>query len=449
MSCQGIIASGPHQGTQCTNPAINGTGYCGIHKGISTIASTMKFKVHLPPQPNPVPVSIQPIQPIQPIRSKTTFKPQLRAVITPEWKSVDTCTYALDFKPGRPFYSYDFDDTIVQLRTATLLPGRKDILVQQSFSHNIVIFSNQNGIEKGKASHAEIQALMAQVQQQLGIPISFMYASGDDIYRKPATGMYDLFLQLTSTDPSAIEWYCGDAAGRKGDFNISDLYFANNAGLRFLVPEQVFNDMSSDHPVLKTFQPASELYIRDVWANGIQQVDYPLLPIVSLETIMADLDMILSAPTDDMNGHMIMMVGPQASGKSTVSRAIKDKYGYRVINNDTVKVKPSSSVLAGQKGIVIDNTNTKVESRQTWIALAQQMNFLVVIIHLQLTKPEVIHLTKYREAHGGPHIPMVAIHTTFKYYNVPIPESENAIVLSYRGAVCGIPFNHRLRFTTK
>ena len=43
------------------------------------------------------------------------------------------------------------------------------------------------------------------------------------------TGMFDLMISLLN--PINVEYYCGDAAGRKGDFSRSDLYFANNCNM--------------------------------------------------------------------------------------------------------------------------------------------------------------------------------------------------------------------------
>lgn len=457
MLCQHILSSGPRKGSICNRPATYDI-YCGYHKPKisagaavavpTTVVSTApvpprrKLTMVVPPAPAVVPDAPVPEPVSVPVPVLTLVRRRKPAISPANWKEHGSCSYMLDYRPGLPCYAYDFDDTIVHLRTSTLMPGRIEVLTQQAKTHNILVFSNQGGIDKGKASHQEIRQLMDTVRNQLALPVSFFYASSDDIYRKPAIGMFSLFLELTGNSPdlAQVEWYCGDAGGRVGDFNISDIYFANNTGLRFLTPEQAFQVQGV--PVKYVPPKASSgLYARDIWKDGIQQSNYELLQIVPVEEVMGNLDPFLS-PDEKF---MIMMVGAQASGKSTVAAAINTKYGFKVINNDTRKVKPSGAALAGQRGIVIDNTNTKAESRQLWLELALEYCFNVITIHLSLTKPEVIHLTKYREANGGVHIPMVAIHTTFKYYNPPEGTSD-ALVLTYQGAVCRDNFNHRLRY---
>jgi DNA 3'-phosphatase len=373
-----------------------------------------------------------------------------------EWMEENSCSYSIDplFDPRLEIIAYDFDDTLVSLRTSVPLAGRKEVLQQQSQSYNIVVFSNQKGIVDGKTTDAEVRKLMDEFRDHIGCPISFLYASMDDCYRKPATGMISLLIHLTQlTHP--ILWYCGDAAGRRGDFNISDLYFANNAGIPFCTPEQVFNG--------KKYQPPNKidsLYQRDTWVDGWQIVDYPVVPIIELSEVIKDIKEAISIPgvLAEGGGAMIIMVGAQGSGKSTVSNAIANQMGYRVINNDSSRSKnkagPHNTVLRGLPGIVIDNTNTKEEIRRQWMELAYANGFRIVVVSFELTKPEVVHLTKYREAYMGPHIPMVAIHTTFKYYSPPTvsdnPYGDNSFkLLKYRGAVSKHPFDHRLRFTAK
>ena len=84
---------------------------------------------------------------------------------------------------------------------------------------------------------------MNSFSESLDYSISFFYAISDDKYRKPMRGMYDLFRSLVD---KKVVYYCGDAAGRKKDFSISDLYFANNIGVKFKLPEEVFYYIKTD-----------------------------------------------------------------------------------------------------------------------------------------------------------------------------------------------------------
>ncbi|CAL9731382.1 polynucleotide 3'-phosphatase [Monosporozyma unispora] len=64
--------------------------------------------------------------------------------------------------------------------------------------------------------------------------------------RKPEVGLYKEFMKdfkekmAIPVDLKCWKWYCGDAAGRKSDFSDSDKAFAENIGIRFKLPEDIF-----------------------------------------------------------------------------------------------------------------------------------------------------------------------------------------------------------------
>ena len=83
-----------------------------------------------------------------------------------------------------------------------------------------------------------------------------MAATGDDEFRKPCRGMWDYLIDTCnggSVDlPSCI--YVGDAAGRparagrKKDFNDTDLKYALNIGVTFQTPEIFFLGQNDTWP---------------------------------------------------------------------------------------------------------------------------------------------------------------------------------------------------------
>ena len=79
------------------------------------------------------------------------------------------------------------------------------------------------------------------------------------------TGMFDLMISLLN--PINVEYYCGDAAGRKGDFSRSDLYFANNCNILFKTPEEVFTDSKPALNLCNIFKSLN--YIR--MTNGLME----------------------------------------------------------------------------------------------------------------------------------------------------------------------------------
>jgi len=100
----------------------------------------------------------------------------------------------------------------------------------------------------GKTDPNTIKTKIANVIQACGVPMYAMAATGDDEFRKPCRGMWDYLIDTCnggSVDlPSCI--YVGDAAGRparagrKKDFNDTDLKYALNIGVTFQTPEIFF-----------------------------------------------------------------------------------------------------------------------------------------------------------------------------------------------------------------
>lgn len=234
-------------------------------------------------------------------------------------------------------------------------------------------------------------------------------------------------------DPTKIEWYCGNAAGRPADFNISDLYFANNAGIRFVTPEEVFNSVVP-HGIAFKQKP---LYARDIWIDGVQTKSYDVVPT----------DEAMSLPTfDDAVRYLIIMVGSQGCGKSSLSAALLSTYGFGIINGDKMKTMTAFNAFKSDpkvRGIVIDNTNYKKETCTHW--LSQKEGFTVVMVYFKIAKEHTFHLTRYREHYGGSHVSAVAIHTTYKHFEAPIVEEADEFI-ELTSAVLSTKFDHKLRF---
>lgn len=288
------------------------------------------------------------------------------------WNNKETCYYRIGNIASCDgcVYAYDFDDTLVRRNSSIALPNVIERLKKMIEDGNhIVVFSNQNGIEKKKTSHENVQGIMDLFSESLDNSISFFYAISDDKYRKPMRGMYDLFRSIVDKE---IVYYCGDAAGRKKDFNISDLYFANNIGISFKLPEEVFNDTfdcANDIACTNKKSLKNDLYGLDIWKDGI--LDNPR-KIVNICSIPSELKNELEMDSDKKK--LVIMVGPQGSGKSTLSSMMRDEYNLEVMNNDTTgsfkkSMKKFMKVYnePSNKGIIIDNTNPSKFIREEWI----------------------------------------------------------------------------------
>jgi len=363
------------------------------------------------------------------------------------WKNTNNCYYKLQKSyKNKNCLAFDFDDTLVKKNTCAPLPNVIETLKTLiENKYNIIVFSNQKGIEKKKTSHEKVQEKMENFSKLLDNSITFFYATSDDEYRKPCIGMFELFKSLTK---SKIEYYCGDAAGRPKDFSISDLYFANNINVQFKLPEEIFNK-AGDVGLIATTQKKSltnSLYSNDVWENGFLKNKRNIVCLS--ENI--DLDDVL----EQNQKYLILLVGPQGSGKTTIRNNIVKKHDFEVINNDTKYLQQKATRQqkfdevekdSSKKGIIVDNTNPSKAARKSWMDLAP--NWKVIIIFIDVPRDVSFHSNKYRVNHKySVNIPKIAINIYYK--KLQIPTKDECYVLKTINNIVhnGEQYNHNLRF---
>ena len=199
------------------------------------------------------------------------------------------------------------------------------------------------------------------------------------MFRKPRTGIWE-FLTKHSNEGRKIDlsnsFYCGDAAGRikkvsdgKKDFSCSDRLFALNLTLKFWTPEQHFlGKYSIEKFKLPDFNPKDlESRYENIGDNVSQQLSF-LLEKNSKNTTLISI-----------KPEVILMVGVQGSGKSTVARhwLSKAEPGYVVLSNDNLGGRDKT--LAALRGnlkagnsCVIDNTHVDVEARRKFLDVANE-----------------------------------------------------------------------------
>lgn len=234
--------------------------------------------------------------------------------------------------------------------------------------------------------------------------------------------MINYATELLGLKPS---WFCGDAAGRKGDFSVSDLYFAHNANVEFKTPEHVFTCKGQTVLAVKS----KKLYHDDVWDSygRLVNADRKIFDVATIDIIEL---------TKTGEPQLIVLVGPQGSGKSTLANNIKEQFkgGTTIINRDTLKTSSkmmAAFVTASRSGqnIIIDNTNGKLSDRAQWLEHVNVTDWLKTIIYFDLPKDVCFHLTQHRLAGGGQKIPSVAIHTYYKYLEPP--SEDDTVGLSF------------------
>ena len=108
----------------------------------------------------------------------------------------------------------------------------------------LVLFSNQAGFSKQNPFTGRGKQVMTKIDTfawQLALPLTAFLATARDGNRKPQAGMLRLLKASTGFDSlHSDSFFCGDAAGREQDHSADDKGFAQAAGLRFMVPEEVF-----------------------------------------------------------------------------------------------------------------------------------------------------------------------------------------------------------------
>jgi bifunctional polynucleotide phosphatase/kinase len=324
------------------------------------------------------------------------------------------------------FAVFDLDGTIITTLSGKRFAQSQDdwqlsftqvIQVLRKYNddgYKIIIVTNQHNVEIEMLSDK-----LANIQKLIQTPTEFYIAVEKDTHRKPMTDIWDFILQnnhITPTDVHPSTFYCGDAAGREknylrgkpADFNITDRYFSNNIGISFYTPEEIF---------LNT-EPFT--YV-DPYHNEINlQEYYPTTSWPIPEQLLCS------------SKNLIIMVGPQASGKSTLSTMEPFK-GYTHLNNDTIKnmsrlKKYFLDAVDNGKSIIVDNTNPSPDTRRFYIDYARQSQYTIYCYFFNFPKILTKHLNQLRAQithNSTPAIPMVAIHTYYK--NLVSPTQSEGI----------------------
>ena len=216
-----------------------------------------------------------------------------------------------------------------------------------------------------------------------------IYFSG--LFRKPRTAVWE-FLARDKNGGKTIDlrnsFYCGDAAGRiknkstnKKDFSCSDRLFALNIGVPFWTPEQLFlGQKTIEDYKLPDFDP------KDLQKH-LQEIEKDENPQSrrrshrNMEKTFLLKNNPKSATLTSITPEVIMMVGMQGSGKSTIAREwlSKAEPSYTILSNDALGGRDKTLAalrtnLKAGKSCVIDNTHVDVESRKKFLEIAKEFN---------------------------------------------------------------------------
>lgn len=321
---------------------------------------------------------------------------------------------------------FDLDGTLITTKSGKTFPTSKDdwkffneyvketLYNYYNNFYKIVIFTNQLGISKGKTKKDDFLDKINDIQKELNLEFDIFIATDNDKYRKPMTGMWDLFVSLYNIKiDKKKSFYCGDAAGRekdwikgkKKDFDNTDIKFAYNIGIKFEIPENIFTSNS---------KKLSFISINKV---------YDTLDLESLIKIKG-LPNIEVSPKQEM----ILLIGRPGSGKSQLSKQVLNKplfKNYVYVNRDICKtqnvcLKKTTEAIKEGKSVWIDGTHPDRKSRKTYIDIAKKFNLPVSVYILDIPEALSKHLNNVRVMKGeASKIPDVVYHVYNKKYEEP------------------------------
>jgi len=302
--------------------------------------------------------------------------------------------------PSRPkVAAFDLDGTLIEPKSGSAfakdhmdwrwwgLHVLKKLKQAHADGYSVMILSNQSQAHRkatvGTANIAEWKKKIGLVATAFGdVPFRILAANAKDQFRKPLTGMWDSVEDILKNEGVDIDYgssfYVGDAAGRPRDHSSVDRKLAENAGIRFYVPEEYFNNRPQQLPPLKGFHPRTLPAHLPLFAPSSS----PLLP---------------SPPVPEI----ILFVGPPSAGKTTFFRKHFTPFKYQHVNQDTLKTKTKCLQMVEQairdgQGAVVDNTNRDKKTRKDYIVLAEKLRVPIRCLQFNVSVALSWHNNLYR-----------------------------------------------------
>jgi len=276
--------------------------------------------------------------------------------------------------------AFDYDWTLVCPKEGKTFPSNIDdwewlypsiaekIIKYYEDGFMIVIFTNQSKAWK----HEQIKLVVS----SLGIPVFIVVAIDKSDY-KPNPTLFNMFIRDNKINKEK-SFFIGDALGRKSDFSDSDKVFAENIGIPYYCPEQVFH--------MKT-----------------EITEIPTVPLTEEKQI-------------------IIMMGYPGSGKSTVAKNICKNEKFIYIEGDLYKsstkmINASLEHIAQNKSIVFDATNSSLKKRQEYIELGKKYNYKIVCVHV--STPLDVSYKRNKLRNYEKYVPKIAYSVYSKNYEQP------------------------------
>jgi bifunctional polynucleotide phosphatase/kinase len=344
---------------------------------------------------------------------------------------------------------FDLDGTLIKTKSGKKFPEDSsdwkwwspDViprLGQLVNDYGLIIVTNQAGAGESAKSRTrsnpdDILHRIAEVFRVLMSKCGFrhveVYISTEyNIYRKPNTSIFEKYIWPNYHGDHRLRkiFYVGDAAGREDDFSDSDRKFAynleqflsfrakdKNPGVRFMTPEEFFEGENPPRGLSWSGFDPGEYY-----TEAMQSTTQPCV------------SELLHTPPN-CKTLVILMIGPPASGKSTLSKKIMVEVPEtHYISMDECRTKaqchnqfkeallePIDEARPGPRVIVVDNTNPSAVARGEFIRLARRyekkIGGSVFIRAIFMIEDEAVykHLNVFRER--------VAFHRGYDVKRIP------------------------------
>ena len=301
---------------------------------------------------------------------------------------------------GRPVAAFDLDHTLVKPKGKTKFSKDADdfefithwsvveCLRTLARDHQIVVFTNQLH-EKNGARQKTIN--IAQALESQGIHVTVYASTEDDFYRKPRLGLYETFKQ--DFPDAGPMYYCGDAAGRDKDFSASDYAFAANAGIPFVLPEDLFASVK-DSCEFNT-------YTATKFPRCIQ--DNKAIPAKPGTLSQADIVNTIKTSRRPDGMIVVLMLGSPASGKTTCAKAISSEFSVGLVSKDDYPTPAKSfrkfkEHITKRESVVIDGCHATLESRKKYMDVVLRTQGLQWFVISAITDKDTSFLLNQRRA---------------------------------------------------
>jgi bifunctional polynucleotide phosphatase/kinase len=322
----------------------------------------------------------------------------------------------------------DLDWTIVKPKSRNIHPkDYKDWIwwdktviptLRKYSDHYVVIITNQAGDKYKDDIEGTVSTIFSEILNVVEFEALDIYICfGNDIYRKPNTTVLENYV-FKNVIPEKI--LCvGDAAGRVSDFSDSDRKLGSNI-LKLL---RCVYDINIKVP----FYTPEEFFLGN---SRIEKNEWR-----GFDPVKFMKDRKNQKPVDilGIENALIILVGPPASGKSTLAKRFHKELDAYVISKDKMKSNEKKfqkelEENISEKIIVLDATNSSAANRRIYINMYGNRG-KILCYYMNESRDLYKHINIYRERIGGKRIPDVAINTYYSKLDEPnMDEGFNEII---------------------